>query len=55
MSAVVEQLPYGFRYRVTNGNVLEAASPVYQGLDVVLYALQKRYPGMKCDRIVVVS
>ena len=55
MSAVVEQMPTGFRYRVSQGASLVAASPVFPGLDGCLYALQKRYPGMTCDRIVVVS
>jgi len=53
MSAVVEQLPSGFRYRVTQGNILHAASPLYNGLDACIYALQKRFPGLKVDRVVV--
>jgi len=55
MSAVVEQMPSGFRYRVTEAGSLVASSPIYQGLDAVLYALQKRYPGLTCSRIVVVQ
>jgi hypothetical protein len=53
MSAVVEQLPTGFRYRVTQGASLVASSPIFTGLDTCLYALQKRFPGMQVDRICV--
>ena len=53
MSAIVEQLPYGFRYRVTRGAVLHAASPVYDGLDSALYALAARFPGLKVSKIEV--
>jgi hypothetical protein len=59
MSAIVEQLPYGFRYRVTEGakgcGALLAASTVYEGIDQALYALQARYPGIVVIRVKVIS
>jgi len=55
MSAVVEQLPFGFRYRVRLGAEVVAASQVFDGLEDALYALQKRFPGMKVDKIDVLS
>ena len=55
MSAVVEQMPYGFRYRVAEAGHLVASSPVFPGLDICLYALANRFPGLTCTKIEVLG